>query len=105
MPTENNMEEDVEESYPFGIYKCICGILYIWYPDSKNDPSQNFFPENVKCTCGGTAEILEKLRLRFDEIHEKLVPLFLSVSARYDFKQLMMIDAEHVHLIWNAKKE
>ncbi|MHC1590942.1 MAG: hypothetical protein ACXQS8_02555 [Candidatus Helarchaeales archaeon] len=103
MSNASENEKSTCDSYPFGIYTCECGTLYIWYPDSKNDSSQDYFPKSIKCICGNNAQVREKLRIKFDEIGEKLVPLFLAVSERYEFSRLLMIDAEHVHLIWNAK--
>lgn len=105
MSTNDAESGDSPQSYPFGIYQCTCGVLYIWYPDSKKDPEQDFFPESISCSCGGSARAKEKLRIKFDEIDEKLVPLFIHASTKYDFTQLLMIDGEHVHLFWNAPKD
>ena len=95
MPTEED-----ETGYPFGVYFCECGYLYIWYPDSKKDKRLNMFPKTVKCTCGKDVSITEKLRVR--DIWTDLVPLFIQVSTKYKFKRLLMIDEEHVHLVWQT---
>ena len=58
-------KEDETDSYPFGVYKCECGNIYIWYPDSKKDPAQNFFPKDIKCSCGKSAKNVEKLRIKY----------------------------------------
>ncbi|MFX0140617.1 MAG: hypothetical protein ACFFDN_43655 [Candidatus Hodarchaeota archaeon] len=92
-----------QSGYPFGIYLCECGILFIWYPDSKKDPSLNFFPEIVKCECGLDVAITEKLRIK--DIWSELVPFFIQTSNKYKFKKLMMIDEKHVHLVWQTGKE
>ena len=102
MKEEKTQDEDTFQSYPFGVYKCDCGCLFIWYPDSKNKPENDFFPDTISCECGSSAKVVEKKRIKFDEIDNDLVPLFLDISSRYQFTRLMMIDAEHVHLVWNS---
>ncbi|MHA1298658.1 MAG: hypothetical protein ACTSO9_04345 [Candidatus Helarchaeota archaeon] len=97
MSTEND-----DTGYPFGVYLCVCGVLFIWYPDVKKDKKLDMFPENVKCECGRDVKITEKLRVI--DIWTDLVPLFVQVSSKYTFKKLLMIDEEHVHLVWQTGK-
>ena len=93
------MKQNKDEiGYPFGIYLCQCQYLYIWYPDSKKNKKLNFFPKTIKCECGQEIKITEKLRVT--DIWKDLVPLFRETIKKYKFKKLMMIDEEHVHLIW-----
>ncbi len=94
---------DVDEGYPWGVYLCKCGILFIWYPDSKKDPKLNMFPESIKCECGLEAELIEKNRIK--DYNTELVPLFLKVASKYKFKKLLMIDEEHVHFVWQTGRE
>ena len=91
-----------ETGYPFGIYLCECGYLYVWYPDVKKNPKLNYFPKNIKCECGLYIPITEKLRVK--DIWTDLIPLFLHASNDYKFKKLIMIDEEHVHLVWQKKE-
>ncbi|MHA1377016.1 MAG: hypothetical protein ACTSRG_01415 [Candidatus Helarchaeota archaeon] len=91
---------DEDNGYPFGVYLCTCGLLYIWYPDSKKDKNLDMYPETINCECGRSVEITEKLRVK--DIWTDLVPLFIKVSHKYTFKKLLMIDEEHVHLVWQT---
>ncbi|MHA1269565.1 MAG: hypothetical protein ACTSPY_07225 [Candidatus Helarchaeota archaeon] len=85
--------------YPFGIYFCTCKTLIIWYPDTKNYPKMDYFPEIIECpNCKKSIQPCEKLKINPEK---DLVKEFVRVSLNYEFKKLLMIDESHVHFFWN----
>ena len=100
------MNDEKKVTYPFGIYFCgnECKTLLIWYPDTVKFPDLNKCPDVIKCPiCHNQTEKCEEFIIK--DIWKELVPLFsyASTTVKYESKKrLIMIDNEHVHLIWDG---
>ncbi|MHA1229012.1 MAG: hypothetical protein ACTSRP_04945 [Candidatus Helarchaeota archaeon] len=91
-------ENKKETLYLFAVYYCSCKTVIIWYPDIINDPESKFFPEYIECpNCKQPAEVYEK---KWINPERDLVREFLRIASEYEFKQLLMIDEQHVHFVW-----